>query len=193
MPEQDSPLDQALREVREHGLDPESPGGAVALSYLLTGAGATPPHNQVSAPVETSRGANEDGDPAAVLGAWAGVGRDEILDIFEFGDGPTGIGVSSRHLPRSKAECQRALVVLKLAAERVAFSRDAVPAGEVNNIAAHYGVLDQNLASNVAIKTNLVARRGKRGSWTYRITQPGLDRAKQVIEVLANGEDISEP
>jgi len=189
-------LDQALKTLEERGVDPESAGGAVALGYLLAGS-PTPaaPAPDVSPPAApgTSVAANMDAnrdDPAAVLAQWSGVTSNDILDIFELGDGSLGIGLSSGRLPDSKADCQRALVVLKLAAERIAGNHDVVPASEINELADHYGVLDQNLASNVATKTNMVARRGKRGSWNYRITQPGLDRAKAMIAALAAGEDL---
>jgi hypothetical protein len=185
-------LDAALRVLEERGLDPESAGGAVALGYLLS---AAPPVSQPAAPgsVSTSLARTTDGDsePTKALAGWAGVSLDDVLDIFDFGEAGIGIGISSRRLPSSKADCQRALVVLKLAAERVAAGRDSVPAGEINEIASHYGVLDQNLAANVSNKTNMVARRGKRGSWNYRVTQPGLDHAKQLIAKLATGEDIA--
>jgi hypothetical protein len=189
MADRTASLDDALEALRDRGIDPESAGGAVALTHLLSEAPA-PSSPQAVTPTGALVPVGNAGESATALAEWGGVSRDEILDIFEFDDESIGIGLSSGRLPSSKAECQRALVVLKLAAERIAGGREVVPASEINEIVSHYGVFDQNLASNVSIKTNMVARRGKRGSWKYRITQPGLDRARIMISTLAGGEDL---
>ena len=180
-------LDEALEAVTDRGLDPDSPGGAVALSYLLQ---QNMQVSDESARLGPPNADDADEDPAATLASWAGASRESVMDVFEFADHGVRLGAPSGRLPKSKAKRQRVLVLLKLAADRVAYGAQEVPASQINEIAAHYACLDQNLPQNVAGRSSLVTRRGTRGAFRYRITQMGLDRAKELISSLAAGDAV---
>lgn len=185
-------LDRALRSLRERDVDPESAGGAVALQFLLEPS-ASPTEPALApppAPASSAGSVKADADnPAGRLGAWAGSSPDDIFDLFDVGDGSLRVHVPTARLPRSKADRQRVLVLLAVAGHRIAFEDEVLSASVVNRVVDDYGALDQNLPKNVAGQSHLVTRRGKRGSWQYRVTQPGLDRARELIKTLIETEE----
>lgn len=177
-------VDRAVKAVRDLGVDPESAGGAVLLSHLLDQASSAP--STSSEPV-LSAGADarvNDQSPAALVAQWAGVDVERVEDVIEFDTDEALLRIPARRLARAKAERQRVLVLVKLAVERVAYDRAEVPASRVNATCAEYACLDQNLAQNVISRGDLATRRGRRGSYVYRATQPGIQTAKDLLRNL---------
>jgi hypothetical protein len=182
-------LDQALKSLRDRGIDPETAGGAVALEYLLEKPPSWPERPHLTAPtVGPAERTSDAEDPVAGLVVWLQAAPDQITDIFDVSETDMGIHVPTPRLPRSKADKQRVLALLYIAGERVAFAREVVPASGVNRVADRYGVLDQNLPKHIASHSHLITRRGKRGSWQYRVTQPGLEKAAELIKILIHQE-----
>jgi hypothetical protein len=107
--------------------------------------------------------------------------------VVEFEGDELTIRIPAGRLARSKADRQRVLALLTVATDRVAYGIQEVPASRVNAICDDYSCLDQNVPQNVA-RGGLLARRGKRGAYTYRATQPGLERAKTLLKELVEGD-----
>jgi hypothetical protein len=179
---------KALAAVRELGLDPESPGGAVVLAHLLLQDSTVTPHaaDDASEPASTPGAGDQ---PAAKVAKWLGVDAERVEDVIELTADEALLRIPVRRLPKAKADRQRVLVVIKLAVERVAFERADVPASRINATCAEYACMDQNLPGNVASRGDLAARRGKRGAYSYRATQPGMERAKDLLRDLLDSEE----
>ena len=176
-------LRDAVAGVTELGVDPDSPGGAVALRFLLDSEGAAT--TGVSGTAHASPG---DSHPVERIARWVGTDVERILDVVEAGDGGATIRPPAARLPRSKADRQRVLTLLKLAVDRVGYDVPEVRAQTVNALCSEYACADQNLPNNVAARGDLVARRGKRGAYVYRATQPGLERAHELFVELFSGD-----
>lgn len=191
-PEDVDRLDKALRAVRERELDPDSPAGAVLLEFLLRDRGAVsePVERSSAQPVPPSTPTHA--TAAGKLASWADVSIDEIGDVFEIGDGGAIVSVSSGRLPTSKADRQRILILVKAAADRIAFGHELVSAKDVNSMVHHYAAFDQNVNKNLSHWSHLLARRGSRGAHSYRVTQPGLERAAEIVRFLVKEEGVVE-
>ncbi|HEX3910339.1 MAG TPA: hypothetical protein VHW67_06525 [Solirubrobacteraceae bacterium] len=185
-------VEEALQFLRSVDLNPESPGGAVVLEHLLR-ASSPPPSTETegpaAAPSDQVRDLDDSASPAARLARWIGTDIDRIEDVVEFTADEPLLRIPVARLPRAKAERQRSLVLLKLAVERVAYDRSDVPAGKINAMCADYACMDQNLPANVSSRGDLATRRGKRGTYFYRATQPGIQRAKALLEELFETEE----
>lgn len=185
-PNREDALREAVDTLQRIGLDPDSPGGARALDFLLS-----EPELVDTEPPAASRSTSsrvEDQEPDTKLADWVGIDHDRVRDVVEFGDGQALLRVGSSRLPKSKAEKQRVLTLLKLASDRIAYGAEEVSAQKVNAVCDDYNCADQNLPHNVAARGDLVTRRGKRGAYVYRATQPGAQRARELFSELLDGE-----
>jgi hypothetical protein len=129
-------------------------------------------------------------DPIGSLAAWSGADPLRLADFFEISDGAIRLTIPSGRLPRSKADQQRTLTLLTLAVDHVALGAQQTSHRQVNSVLHHYAAFDQNLGKNVAKNSNLVIRSGKPKVHVYRITQPGLDKARELIQVLVSGDEV---
>ena len=180
-------LGESIEAVRAAGLDPESPGGGLALAFLLT-ADARP---SVPTPRRDESLPHEGGDtPSTRLATWSGLEEDRLADLFEFSGERAEVRVPIRRIPSAKSDRQRVLALLKLAADRIAYGADSVDSKIVYALCADYGCADQNLPNNLQTRADLIDRRGKRGSYRYRPTQPGLQRAREIIRELAETDEM---
>jgi hypothetical protein len=179
----------AVKAVRDLGVDPDSAGGAVLLAHLLQET--TQPLAGSSAPRSegTSRVSAVAEGPAGTIAEWIGVDVARVEDVFEFDGDEALLRIPSRRLARAKADRQRVLVLIKLAVERVAYERSDVPASRVNATLTDYACMDQNLAQNVTSRGDLATRRGRRGAYFYRVTQPGIQIAKDLLLNLFNTDE----
>lgn len=186
-----SKLEEAIQAVRDAGLDPDGPGGAAALAFLLESGGRASGHP--GAPVAGEKGSavatTTSGEPAERLSRWLGSDADRIQDVIELGDDGSVLRIPAAQLPRSRADRQRILALLKLSVDRIAYEIESVSAAEIGAVCDDYGSVDQNLAQNLAARGDLITRRGKRGGYVYRATQPGLERARQLLGAVLDGED----
>jgi hypothetical protein len=80
--------------------------------------------------------------------------------------------------------------LLVLAAERVGLKAERTHADPIIAVLHHYAVFDQNMSGNMNKIANQIIRSGKPKDYVYRITQPGLDRAKQLLAELVSGEEM---
>jgi hypothetical protein len=191
-------LDEALQALRERDIDPQSPGGAVALGFMLGNSPAAAPEATQPSRLRSSEdsppppGSADDGDPLAAMGAWSGVDVARLGDFFDFSGG-IRLTIPSGRLPKSKASKQRILTLLTLAADRIGNGVSQTGWSHINAVVDDYAVFDQNLGNNVAKNSSLIIRSGKPKTYVYRITQPGLDRARELIQGLATTEEILDP
>jgi hypothetical protein len=190
-------LDEALQALRERDIDPQSPGGAVALGFMLDSSGARSPQTAQPGSLPSSDSplgpvSTDDKDPLAAIEAWSGVDATRLGDFFEFSD-EIRLTIPSGRLPKSKASKQRILTLLTLAADRIGNGVAQTGWSQINAVVDDYAVFDQNLGNNVAKNSSLIIRTGKPKTYVYRITQPGLDRACELIKSLATTEEILEP
>jgi hypothetical protein len=195
MGEREQKLDEALASLRERDLDPQSAGGAIALEFLLAPSGeasSSPVSPKTASPSpKLGSGAQPDGtDPVAALADWSGADSLRLVDFFEISDGAIRLTIPSGRLPRSKADQQRILTLLTLAIDRVALGSPQTSHRQVNAVLHDYAAFDQNLAKNVAKNSNLVIRSGKPKAHLYRVTQPGLDRARELIQILTSSDEV---
>jgi hypothetical protein len=186
MAERERKLDDALAVLRERDIDPSSAGGAVALEFLLGSDVATP---SAPAPSGTVPLAIDEADPLAIFADWAKVDSARLADFFEFSEGRVHLTIPSTRLPRSKADRQRLLTLLVLAAERIGLKVERTHADPIIAVLHDYAVFDQNMSGNMSKIANQITRSGKPKDYVYRITQPGLDRAKQLLQELVSSED----
>lgn len=184
-------LREAAKAVETAGIDLGSPAAATALEFVLSSAPGRPPAAQGSKTATTpaSPDGGLEGAPADRVAASVGVDATALLDHFEFGEDHALVKVASARLPRSKAKQQRAIGFLKLAVDRFGYSRDEVPAADVNVACQDYNLVDQNLPSNLVGNGQLVSRRGQRGAFKYRLSRQGLDRSAEAIRHLVESSD----
>jgi hypothetical protein len=204
-------LKDAIAALEELDLDPSTPGGAVALRFLLEGQATTgtaghsastlAPHSspawaapRVDAPraggtAAASGVVESEGEPPELLVAsWVGVDPERLLDVLEFPPDGVLLRIPSARLKSSRADRQRLLALLKLAIDRKAYGREEVSTQQINVVCSDYGCLDQNITSNLAAREDLIMRRGKRGAYFYRVTQPGIERARGLLYALLEGD-----
>jgi hypothetical protein len=191
MDEREQRLDEALASLRERDVDPQSAGGAIALGYLLgTSAESGDPTPSTLSSATTPPTPVNAADPIAALAAWSGADALRLADFFEVSDGAIRLTVPSGRLPRSKADQQRILTLLTAAVDRVGLKGQQTSHRQVNAVLHEYAAFDQNLGKNVAKNSRLLIRSGKPKAYKYRITQPGLDRARELVQLLVSTEEV---
>ena len=180
---------QSARDIVESaGLDVETRAGAAAFERVLDRILGESSSGSDGPPSLASPAVTGETSAASRIATWIGVSADKLEDLFEFGPDAANVTLWHAQLPPSKADSQRLLSLLKLAVDRVGYERDETPAREINALCEHYGCLDQNLPAHLQNYRNFVSRRGRRGSFTYRITHPGLTEARETIRrFLAEG------
>jgi hypothetical protein len=178
-------LRSAVQAVREVGLDPDSPAGVAAIQeFLRSGLNVSAPSAAGHTPATTGP-PDQDSSAARRAAEGVSVGEDRVQDIVDFGVDGVALSIHGRSLPSMKAGRQRMLALLKLALDRVAYDRDQVQARELSAILDQYDCLDQNVPKNLETYENYITRRGqRRGGYSYRITQYGLDRAREELRSL---------
>jgi hypothetical protein len=185
MPDRKTLLKAAVDDLRDLEVDPNSAGGAVALSFLLeTQAPDSPVAGGSAKQADSALG----GAPLERLSAWMKAEPTRVSDVIEVGDASATFKPHSSRLPRGKANRQRVLVLAQLAIARVGYEKQGLPASEVNALCSEYACLDQNLPHNVTTHGDFISRRGRRGSYVYRISEPGLQRAQEVLSELLEGD-----
>lgn len=191
---------EAVGAVRQTGIDPQTPGGAILLGFLLDGWPPSRRSASLAQVLGLSPAAERALEPAAAeplddapverLARWMGVEAIRVEDVFELTESAALIRVPARRLPVPKAHRQRVLVLLRLAAERIGYERMELPGADVNATCADYGCMDQNLPQNVKSRAELVSRRGRRGKSFYRITQQGMQRAQDLFQQLFMTDEV---
>jgi hypothetical protein len=178
---------EAVAAVRGLDVDPDSPGGAEILKHLLNGPAipsSSPTDSAFPGPSSDTTTASDPGEPAKRLADWLGIDVERVEDVIEFTAEEAQLRIPAARLARAKADRQRVLVLIQLAVERIAYNRTEVRASRINATCADYGCMDQNLPNNVSSRGDLAARRGQRGSYAYRATQPGIQRARTLLQEL---------
>lgn len=171
-------IQEAAAIVQDAGISIESYAGGVALDYVLKAQSNATPKERTPKPhlVEPDLDSHIN-----QLVDWSGLDADQLEDAFDIGVDGIAVVVSHRHLSTRKSERQRQLVLLKLAAERIANDRQTVPAREVNALCEEYDCMDQNLPRNVQ-EGGMIIRRGSRGAHDYRVTREGIDAAAELLK-----------
>jgi len=187
-------LDKALAALRKRKIDPGSAGGAVALEFLLrtpSPASPAPPASTPTTPT-SSASAAEDDEPVEALAAWTEVNALRLADFFDFSEDRVHLTVPSGRLPRSKADRQRIITLLMLAADRKALGTERTHADPIIATLHDYAAFDQNMGGNLNKISNEITRSGRPKDYVYKITQPGLEHAKQLIRQLVANEEALE-
>lgn len=183
-------LKKARKLIEDAGFDPDSPSGVAALQEMLNRLAppvpSEPQQTAVPREEESSTGTLSD-SPAARVATWLGVDIIPVQDIIEFDSEGSELQLPMRTLPSGKLARQRVLGLIKLATDRVGYGKQEVSFREVNTLCDRYACLDQNLPSNLRNFENYVSMRGQRGSHTYRITQPGLEAAREQLLRIIGG------
>lgn len=198
MADREEQLDKALAALREREIDPSSAGGAVALEFLLgTSSPASaapfqaPPGSTWGTPT-SGAGTAEDDEPVETLAAWSEVNAMRLADFFDFSEDRVHLTVPSGRLPRSKADRQRIITLLMLAADRKALGTVRTRADPIIATLHDYAAFDQNMGGNLNKISNEITRSGRPKDYVYKITQPGLEHAKQLIRQLVTNEEALE-
>lgn len=176
---------EAKRAVEETGIDPDTPVGTAAFTELLRTILAGTPHEPAPRTKDPQRSSNEQvEDPFARVAKWAEVPLEGVQDIAFFGPDHADIQLHVQLLPASKAGRQRLLTILKLGIERIGYDHMEISARDVNALCTEYDCMDQNLPANLAGWENFIMRRGSRGSAVYRLTQFGVEEAREQLRTL---------
>jgi hypothetical protein len=185
-------LKEAVEQLKEAGVDPDSASGAVALSYLLgtSSPATTTPGPQLSTQTaEEPEGSTAADDPAERVARRVEVDAAALRDRVEFDEDGARPQVRAAQLPQGRAERQRVLALLKLTLDRLGFGIEEVPVQKLSAICQDYSAYDHNFPTNLAKRDDLISRRGSRGGFRYRITTPGLERGQELLRALVEGED----
>ena len=174
-------LDKAKQTLRDAEIDPESPLGVAAFPGVWAALGATPLEAAESAGPETGKSRSEADTPFAKLGTWSGLNSNLLEDAIEVQGDYVLLHIPTARLPRSKAGRQRVIAYALLATMRQGFDLHDVPVDSLNELLKHYDAFDQNIWGNLQAEGGSFNRRGNRGSRTYRLTIPGLERARDVF------------
>lgn len=177
---------RAERIVGESGLDLETPRGTAAFDVVLRKVLQRDRPHQADGP-EENESPGDDASPLAYVARWAGVDPEVLSDAFEFGPEEVELNLWHGRLPNGKAERQRVLALAKLGVERIGYGREEVTSRELNSLCEKYECLDQNIPGNIQ-QRNLVQRRGRRGSYNYRLTLAGVDSSRDVIRGLVGAD-----
>jgi hypothetical protein len=184
----------ALELVEGAGLDPDSRAGSVVLRYALEtnhrcALGAPPQKVESGQNGSDAQGSGEAGDPAGSVAAWANVPREAVEDNFEFGAEGGLVKVKTHRLPAQKGGKQTLIGILKLAIDRVGYGQEEVSTRAVNAALAEYKAVDQNVFKHLVGRGDFVSRRGQRGNYSYRLTQPGVEKALELMRSIAEGNE----
>jgi hypothetical protein len=171
-------IQEAAAIVQDAGISTESYAGGVALDYVLKAQFSATPRETTPQPSLVEPGVD---NRLNRLAEWSELDAEQLRDAFDVGVDEIAVVVSHRHLAIRKSERQRQLVLLKLAAERIANDRQTVPAREVNALCEEYDCMDQNLPRNVQ-EGGMIIRRGSRGAYDYRVTREGIDAASELLK-----------
>lgn len=148
-------------------------GGAMS-----TGSAVTGPVQTGQEPSATSRA---DG-PAAKLAAWLSVDENILSEIFEFEEGNLTVHLAHSVLPKKGSDAQRLLAYIKLAAEKIAYNTDEVPAKDLIAIVDNHGCKDANLAKNLKSSEYIIPKGGRGTMKTYRLRYTGMAVAQSDIK-----------
>lgn len=181
-----------LEVMREAHIDPASDLGAAAFPVILSALlpaptpVATGGEELSGPPIRIPRAGSDEtveapAKPLERAAAWLNVGPARLGDLVEFDDESLVIHLASHRLPSSRAERQRVLAYAYLGLARIGLQREDVESTSLNDVIDAYGTLDQNVWANLQGATGSFGRRGQRGSYTYRLTLPGLDKAREII------------
>ncbi|MGH8546895.1 MAG: hypothetical protein ACREX3_25435 [Gammaproteobacteria bacterium] len=183
-------LDQAMSALRDAGIDPESPLGVAAFPGVLQGVMADRTSSAESTSVAPSIEAMpaEPGSPLASLSEWSGISAGRLADFVETRDKTVVLHVPTNRLPSSTAGRQRYLAYAFLVSMRHVFQMDEVEVDDLNDLLKEYNVMDQNVWGNLSTDEGSFVRRGSRGSYRYRLTMPGRERALEVVQELFGDE-----
>jgi len=188
-------LTEVLRVLDELGIDRESRLAASVVPLLIGGETST-----MAAGAQNDRGdsmhagvpgtTQSNGPDTAIgrLSEWSGVDPLVLEDAIYEEDDQVVIQVNSDRLPSSRAGIQRALAFAYFAVMRQGFGVTDVPADHFNDLLREYGALDQNVWANLHSEMGAFGRRGDRGSYTYRLTIQGSQRARDVLRELLGAD-----
>jgi len=193
MDERKEQLREAVDAIRDLNVDPDGAGGAVALEFLLGTAAPTPtpasPTTSLPTAVASATATPDGGGPLSAVAKWADVDALRLGDFIEF-DGPSArLTIPSSRLPVSKADQQRILSLLILAANRTGLDAPQTAAGPIIAVIHDYAAFDQNFGGNLKKINSMVIRSGSPKDYVYKITQPGLNRAREIFRALCVDED----
>jgi hypothetical protein len=177
---------RAVDAVKEAGLDPDSDLGIAMSREVFRELVREAPAGGEAAATQGTQMSPGATDAEARLARWLDVPGERVRDVIALNPEGADLHIHSRSLPPSKRARQRLLGLLKLAIDRVAYERQEVPATEINAICERYAALDQNLPFALTHWKDYITRRGSRGAYTYRISQPGVDEARDVLLALLN-------
>lgn len=103
-----------------------------------------------------------------------------VEDSIHWGDGRLEITLARDTFGEAKAEAQRQAALIVVAATE-ALTDDWVPIDSIRETCQDLKIYDRNLATNLRGLENAIRVRGSGGDLKYRLTAPGLDRARQLI------------
>lgn len=179
-------IEETQRLLRDAGIQPDSALGVAAFPAVFT---ALRTERTVVAPTEELRReapTETVGGPLRRTAEWLDVEPEIVADLLDFTDDRVQIHLNLSRIPESNAATQRLLAYVYLGSVRAAFGMTEVNSRDLNEILDAYGVLDQNVWTNLerATPDNAFSRRGDRGGHVYRLSVPGFHRAREIIRDL---------
>jgi hypothetical protein len=124
-------------------------------------------------------------EKCVLIASWLGVSHNQVQEVIEFGEASVDIMLEHLHdgLPKSNVARQQQLAQYKMAVDRKAYGRQAVPVHELNQLFRRHDCFDTNVATNLR-KLNTVRINKDKGSVQYSIMLAGLDIARDGLAAL---------
>lgn len=150
-------------------------------------AGRSSSQEDVDGPRSPVHAGETEDAPVGRLTQRLGLDRDVVAQVFDFdGEQPTLIVPSSR-LPAAKATATQHIAVLICAAMQGGLGQSETSADLIRRTCEDFGRYDEsNFAATLRQISQLLIPSGTPRTRTYRLSRPGYDRARSLVEGIVS-------
>jgi len=169
----------AIEAVAE--MAPDDPLRAVAFQEVLRAvlSGTQP------MPALTAKHESSSEGPAYAVATRLGLSVDQVHRVFDFAGEDVNLTIESAQLPSSKSGATEQIALLVCAARQGGLGEADTSSEIIRRVCDEFARYDDaNFASTLRGLTGLLILGGTSRSRTYRITRPGYERVRALIEAI---------
>lgn len=149
-------------------------------------ASRTSPRVEESRPHDASEHAD---DPSARLSQRLGLGIEVVQRVFDFEGGTPTLTIGSNRLPNGKSPATQQIALLICAARQAGMGETETAAEVIRRTCEEFGRLDDpNFAATIRQIGGLLIQGGTPRARTYRLSRPGYDRVRSLVEALGSAQ-----
>lgn len=127
-------------------------------------------------------------DPTGRIASRLGLDVATVQRVFDFAGGTPTLIIQAARLPASKAGATQQIALLRCAAQQAGIGEAETSADIIRQACDEFGRLDEpNFAATLKGLGSLLIAGGSARSRTYRLTRPGYDRVRSLVETFASG------